>query len=162
MVKYYPKASKIIKWTKKVVFNLFLIGAYNAIVVMKEHTGVKLKFVDFLSQCIEGMTTTPIETNSHQLLEDSDNSSNCSPSVSPVARPSVQDTASRLLDGVKNHSLVKIPQVGKRTNTLRQCRVCSVKDSEPKRISFVCSSCNNPLCPDGCFSRYHSVKHIKK
>ncbi|KAJ8898294.1 hypothetical protein PR048_003654 [Dryococelus australis] len=118
-----------------------------------DHLDQMFNFVDFLSQCIERITT-PIEKN-HQLLDNSDNSSNRSPHLSP-------DTASRLLSGIKNQTLVKIPQVGKRTNTVGQCQVCSVKGSAPKCTSFVCSSCNIPLCTDSCISRYHSVKHFKK
>ena len=63
------------------------------------------------------------------------------------------------LDGkLKNHKLVHIPPTKNDKTPKRKCRVC-VRKNIKKETRFLCAQCGVPLHPEGCYTRYHMLKH---
>ena len=40
----------------------------------------------------------------------------------------------------------------------RKCRVC-VRKNIKKETRFLCAQCGVPVHPEGCYTRYHTLKH---
>jgi hypothetical protein len=59
---------------------------------------------------------------------------------------------------LKNHKLVHIPPTKKDETPTRRCWVC-IRKNIKKETRFVCTHWSVPLHPEGCYIRYHTMKH---
>jgi 5-methylcytosine-specific restriction endonuclease McrA len=59
---------------------------------------------------------------------------------------------------LKNHKLLHIPPTKKNKPRTWRCRVCIQKNIK-KEARFVCAHCGVPLHTEGCYTRYHTMKH---
>ena len=142
MASLYNYGRKSTKWWKKVFFRLFKIALVNSWVIFFRLNSHQKKsppiFYMFLfrlaSQLIERACTANDFREYRQRR---------------VGRPSTKDLIS--LDPVGKHMIV-------RCKGRRRCTHCSSQKIE-SRVSFICNSCNVPLCP-ACFNDYH--KNMKR
>jgi hypothetical protein len=59
---------------------------------------------------------------------------------------------------LKNHKRVHIPPTKKDKTSTWRCRICIWKNIK-KEMRFVCEHCSIPLHLEGCYTRYHTLKH---
>jgi hypothetical protein len=80
------------------------------------------------------------------------------PTPTPPKRAPKNDPPGRLDGKLNNHKLVHIPPTKKDKTPTRKCRVC-VRKNIKKETRFLCVQCGVPLHPEGCYTRYHTLKH---
>ncbi|XP_070193310.1 piggyBac transposable element-derived protein 4-like isoform X1 [Littorina saxatilis] len=74
----------------------------------------------------------------------------------------------RLSHADNPHRLVPNPPTAKRMRAVRNCECCTIASGKRltylRRVqtSYMCNACKVPLCPDPCFSIYHSTKDYKR
>jgi len=72
--------------------------------------------------------------------------------------PPKNDLPGRFDGKLKNHKLVHILPTKNDKTATRKCRVC-VRKNIKKATRFLCAQCGVPLHPEGCYTRYHMLKH---
>jgi hypothetical protein len=93
------------------------------------------------------------------LSSSSDESQDSGRTVTPTPpkRAPKLDPPGRLDWKRRKHKLVQIkPTKGDKTPTKR-CRVC-VRKNIKRETLFLCAQCGVPLHPEGCYTRYHTLK----
>jgi hypothetical protein len=89
---------------------------------------------------------------------DESQGSNRTPTPTPPKRAPKNDPPGRLDGKLKNHKLVHIPPTKNDKTPTRKCRVC-VRKNVKKETRFLCAQCGVPLHPEGCYTRYQTLKH---
>jgi hypothetical protein len=142
MMNLYSVKRKTKKWYKKLFFHLVDMCAYNSYIIYKSfHPATSyLKYRLDLINCM-------LERYGRSNRE--------------CLGPRGTDNPLRL---TAKHYLEFNPATKNRNHGQRLCQVCSLTNQKNKRVKrmtvYRCSQCKIPLCPVGCFERYHSVKNF--
>ena len=72
--------------------------------------------------------------------------------------PPKNDAPGRLDGKLKNHKLVHIPPTKNDKTPTQKWRVCVQKNIK-KETRLLSAECGVPLHPEGCYTRYHTLKH---
>jgi hypothetical protein len=160
-IAYYPFIRKTVKWPKKVFFYLLQCAVFNSYIVFtKSNPNSHKSFLDYLVDVSENLIHTRDVSTPSSSSSSSDESQDSSrtPTPTPPKRAPKSDPPGRLDGEFKNHKLVHIPHTKKDETPTRRCRVCIQKNIK-KETRFVFAHCGVPLRPEGCYIRYHILKH---
>jgi hypothetical protein len=79
------------------------------------------------------------------------------PTPVPPKRALKSDPPGRFDGKMKTHKFVHIPPTKKDRTPTQRCCVCTQKNIK-KETNFFYTQCDIPLHPEGCYSRYHTLK----
>ncbi|XP_069992304.1 piggyBac transposable element-derived protein 4-like [Penaeus vannamei] len=130
MVVSYPSTRNSLKWSKKVLFNLFDMAVVNAFSLHKV-LGGRLTQLIFRKKLAEDL----MQLGSHHGREVRSRSISRSSLPAPV------------LQGI--HCQISTPH-----GRYRRCRLCYTRGV--RRMTKICSGCDVPLCWTSCFEEYHT------
>jgi len=157
---YCPFIRKTAKWPKKVFFYLLHLCLFNSYVTLsKNNPNSRKSFLDFMSDITENLihTSDDLSSLSSSSLSDGSQGSSRTPTPTPTKRAPKNDPPGRLDGKLKNHKVVHIPHTKNDKTPTRKCRVC-VRRYIKKETRFLCAQCGGPLHPEGCYTRYHTLK----
>jgi len=155
---HYPFTCKTVKWPKKVFFYLLQCCLFNSYVTFSKNNLNSCKsFLDFMSDITENLIHPSDAVSSPSSSDESQGSSRTS-APTPTKRAPKNDPPGRLDGKLKNHKLVHIPPTKMIKTPTRKCRVC-VRKIIKKETRYLCDQCGIPLHPEGCYTRYHMLKH---
>ena len=156
---YYPFIRKTVKWPKKVFFYLLQCCLFNSYVTFsKDNPNSCISFLDFMSDITETLIHTSNALSSPSSTSDESQGSSRTPTPNPPKRALKNDPPGRLDGKLKNHKLVHIPPIKSDKTTTWKCQEC-VRKNIKKETIFLCAQCGVPLHPEGCYTRYHTLKH---
>jgi len=89
---------------------------------------------------------------------DESQGSNRTPTPTLTKHAPKNDAPGRLDGKLKNHKLVHIPPTKNDKTQTRKCRVHE-RNNIKKETRVLCAQCGVPLHPEGCYTRYHTLKH---
>jgi len=115
-------------------------------------------FLDFMSDITENLIHASDAVSSLSSSSDKLQGSSRTPAPTPTKRAPINDPPGRLDGKLKNHKLLHIPPTKNYKTPTRKCRVCVQKNIK-KETRFLCAQCGVPLHPEGCYTRYHTLKH---
>jgi len=150
---HYPFICKTVRWPKKVFFCLLQCCFFNSYgTFSKNNPNSHKSFLDFMLDITENLMHTS------DAVSDESQSSSSTPTPTPTKRAPKNDPPGRLDGKLKNHKLVHILPINNYKTPTRKCRVC-VRKNIKKETRFLCAQCGVPLHPEGCYIRYHTLKH---
>ena len=153
---YYPFIRKTVKWPKKVL-QCCLFNSY--VNFSKNNPNSRKLFLDFMSDITENLIHTSDAVSSQSSSSDESQSSSRTPTPTPPKRSPKNDPPPCSLDGkLKNHKLDRFPPTKNDKTPTRKCRGC-VRKNIKKETRFLCAQCGVPLHPEGCCTRYHTLKN---
>jgi len=156
---YYPFIRKTVKWPKEVFFYLPQRRLFNSYVTFpKNNPNSRKSFLDFMSDITEQMIHTSDAVSSPSSSDESQG-----PSRTPTPPPKKKsapknDPPGRLNGKLRNRKLVHIPPTKNEKTPTRKCQGC-VRKNVKKETTFLCAQCGVPPRPEGCYTRYHTLKH---
>jgi len=157
---YYPFIRKTVKWPKKVFFCLLQCCLFNSYVTFSKNNPNSCKsFLDFMSDITENLihASDAVSSPSSSSSDKSQGSSR-TPTPTPTKRAHKNDPFGRLDGKLKNHKLVHIPPTKNDKTPTRKCQMC-VRKNIKKETRLLCAQYGVPLHPEGCYTRYHTLKH---
>jgi len=150
---------KLSSGLKKVFFSLLQCCLFNSYVTFsKNNPNSRKSFVDFMTDIAENLIHTSDAVSSPSSSSDESQGSSRTPTPTQPKRAPKNDPPGRLDGKLKNHQLVLIPPTKIDKTPTRKCRVC-VRNNIKKETRFLCVQCGVPLYPQGCYTRYHMLKH---
>ena len=138
MMSYYSFLHKSVKWWRKVFFWMLDMVVVNSYIIHKQTQNETKKYITHLEFRRELIQS---------LIEDIH-----APRFSPASEASLERSSPT------THLLTK-------RSKRRDCHVCSDRSEKGERhlTLYVCATCtdNPPLCPNQCFSIYHTRRNYK-
>ena len=155
---YYPFIRKTVKWPMKVFFYLLQCCLFNSYVTFsKDNPNSRISFLDFMSDITENLIHIS-DAVSPSSTSDESQGSNSTPTLTAPKGAPKNDPPCRLDGKRKNHKLVHIPPTKSDKMPTQKRQVC-VRKNIKKETRFLCAQCGVPLHPEGCYTRYHTLKH---
>jgi len=157
---YYPFIRKTIKWPKKVFFYLLQCCLFSSYVTFsKNNPNSHKSFLYFMSDITENLIDASDAVSSPSSSFDESQGSSKTPTPTPPKRAPKKDPLGRLDGKIKNHTLIHIPPTIKDKMPTRKCRVCVCEKNIRKETRLLCAQCGVPVHLEGCYTRYHTLKH---
>jgi hypothetical protein len=143
---------------RKCVYSVGQACLFNSYVTFsKKNPNSRKSFLHFMSDIAENLINTSDAVSSPSSSDESQDSSR-TPTPTPTKRVPKNDPPGRLDGQLKKQKLVHIPPTNNDKTPTRKCRVC-VRKKVKKETRILCVQCGVPLHPEGCYTRYHTLKH---